>query len=244
MKLELNESIYKLQWDIDHYKQYGLDWKEDLIFEDWEEFFDFEYEKAILFKHPNPVIFRGYKPVVEYLDYPETNNYWQVMSKKMYETLLSVGDFPHRIIPVAVVDWTVQPWDWFEETTITRENAYTEGRPSRYKMGRNLKKEVCFGDFLAIQMTEHLDILDYEKSLLYREDEDDPDRITSIERYVFKIPEKGLPPIFKLKTDPFYNFISAVAREALYKAKISGPRFKSLQYPTDYVDVPVVLPDE
>jgi hypothetical protein len=53
-----------------------------------------------------------------------------------------------------------------------------------------------------------------------------------------------LPPIFKMKTDSFYTFVSAKAREAMSKAKITGPRFISLQQAKDWVDNPIDLPDE
>jgi hypothetical protein len=224
-KPEIKEVAYKLDYDVEHYERCGLDWTEDLIFENWEGFFSYEYNQTILFEHPNPVIFQGYMPVVKHIDYLEADNNWNIMSRRMYETLLSVGDFPHRIIPVAIVDSREQRENWFDSTG-------------------NLRNEICLWNYLAVQMTEHLDIFDYKKSKYWQNDEDEPDRITSFSTYVFKVPENGLPPIFKMKTDSFYTFVSAKAREAMSKAKITGPRFISLQQAKDWVDNPIDLPDE
>ncbi len=281
MKFELNEPAYNLDADIDHFEEYKLDWKSDLIFEKWEGFFDYEYDDGELFPHPNTVIFQGDLNIIKHIDYPKTDNYWQVMSKRMYETLLSVGNFPHRTIPVAIVDWTVQPWDWFEETTITRDNAFAEGRPSRYKTGKNLKKEICLWNYLAIQITERLDILDRENCVFnkyitkeeLRSDNTELEKEYQlselemenrhIDEYAFKIPENGLPPIFKVQESPTRTFVSAEAREAMKKAKITGVQYTSLKghsggelrawFAGDeyeggeirtWIDTKIVLPDE
>lgn len=36
-------------------------------------------------------------------DYPSVRESWPIMSKRMYNTLLSVGSFPHQVIPITVV---------------------------------------------------------------------------------------------------------------------------------------------
>jgi hypothetical protein len=164
---EFNEIAYILSWDVEHFEELGiLDWKEDILIEEFEGYESGALYQTKKFEHPTPIIYQGYKPVVEHIDYPYPDNAWNIMSRRMYETLLSVGDFPHRVIPTAIIDSRTPPWSWFEETAITKENAYDEGRPSPYKTGKNLREEVCFGDFVLVQMTEYLDIFDYGKMVM------------------------------------------------------------------------------
>jgi hypothetical protein len=249
---EFNEVAYKLSWDVEHFEELGiLDWEYDIFIEEFEGYDEKLFTYVEECKHPNPIMFQAYKPVVEHIDYPYPDNLWNIMSRRMYETLLSIGDFSHRVIPIAMIDSRTQPWNWFETTTITRENAYEEGRASRYKMGKNLKKEVCFGDFVLVQMTEHLDIFDYEKSK-YKKDDANSQKIVFIYEYVFKIPHNGLPPIFKIRESSTI-FISAEAREIMKKEKITGITYISLKgyksvLDSDWeqrawTDTKIVLPD-
>ncbi len=225
MKSEFKEVAYKLSYDVEHYEKCGLDWQEDILIEKIDSYVSYKYYDAKPIIHPNPVIFTGYPDVVKHIDYPEPDNNWNVMSKRMYDTLLSIGNFPHHVIPVAIVDWRVQKKDW-------------------YNTSGNLRKEIALWNFVAIQLTEHLDIFDYEKSK-YTMREDKPDEISMIDEFVFKIPETGLPPIFKITTESFYTFVSAEARQAMKDAKTMGTRYQLLTaLGTSFVDTPIVLPDE
>lgn len=224
MKSEFDEVAYKLNYDVTHYEECGLDWKEDILIEKYDGYLSYEYFETEPIVHPNPVIFQGYLDVVKHIDYPEPDNNWNVMSRRMYDVLLSIGDFPHRVIPVAIVDWRVQRKDWYNEAG-------------------ELRKEICLWNYLAIQMTEHLDVFDYEKSK-YTTDEDNRDEIVSIDEYVFRDSSK-LPPIFKISAESFYTFVSSKAREAMKEAKITGTRYSSIQAPgTSSVDTSIVLPEE
>jgi hypothetical protein len=227
MTLEFDEIAYKLDQEVYHFETYNVDWNEDLVFEEYNGYIGYDTEGIELFEHPTPVIFQGYLDFVKYIDYPVCSNNWHVMSRRMYEILISVGDFPHRVIPVAVVDWTIQKKDWFDSNG-------------------ELRKEICLWNYLVVQTTEYLDIFDYEKST-YRKDSDG--WIDKISKYVFKTSEEDcLPPIFKIKEEDLSLFVSAEARSALRKNRISGTRFISLQgfgKPDggNYVDVPIILPD-
>lgn len=267
---EFNDYAYELRYDVYHFEELGLDWDKDIEIEKYDDYESGSLYRTEQFKHPNPIIFQGNKPVVEHIDYPYSDNDWTVMSRRMYDTLLSVGDFPHRLIPMVMIDSRTFVWkDWFEETIITRENAYNEERPSRYAAGnKNLRKEVCFGDFVLVHITEHLDLLDRENSVFNRtmtkeelrkseekfelEPEDRESDLemenSNIDEYAFKIPENGLPPIFKIPENRVRTFVSAEAREAMRKAKITGVRYisiKGYKYGEErsWIDTKIVLPD-
>jgi hypothetical protein len=221
---EFNDYAYKLSWDVEHFERCGIqDWRNDIEIQDYEIYGHLFY-RTTEFEHPNPLIFQGHIPFLEHIDYPESNIYWNIMSKRMYETLLSVGEFPHRVIPIVVAD-------------------SREPRRNWYDSAGNLRKETCLWNYLAVQMTEHLDIFDYERSEIWKDDEDEPDRITDISKYVFKVPEKGLPPIFKIPERTVSLFVSVEARKALNNAKITGTRYISLTEAKSWVDNPIVLPD-
>jgi hypothetical protein len=247
---EFEDYAYKLSWEVNHFRELGLDWNEDIEIVRYEGYDDYLFNKTTEFKHPNPIIYQGCKPIVEHIDYPYPNNSWNVMSRRMYETLISVREFPHRVIPVAMVNSLTFVWrDWFEETTLTRDNAYEIDQAEWYKRSKNLRKEVCFGEYLAVQITEHLNILDREKCVfnkymtkeMLRKSEEEfeiepEDRLSDLEmenqhidEYAFKIPENGLPPIFKIPEAKTTTFVSAEAREAMKKAKITGVEYVSLK---------------
>jgi hypothetical protein len=60
---------------------------------------------------PEEILFVAERKYLSMTDFPilEYADYWPVMSRKMAEVLLSVGDFPHQIIPVAFVDHSDVP---------------------------------------------------------------------------------------------------------------------------------------
>lgn len=209
MKSEFNEVAYDLVWDVDHFAELKLDWDTDIYFEKYDEYAGYELFETEPFLHPTPLIYTGDLETVRYIDYPYPDNYWNVMSRRMLDTLLSVGDFPHRAIPVAIVDAQINPEHW-------------------YDANGNLRDEITLKNYVAIQLIEHLDIFDYEQSS-YKIGEEEPDRFEDISKFVFKIPVNGLPPIFRIKERDLYLFISSEARSALKEAKITGTRYISLQ---------------
>jgi hypothetical protein len=117
-----------------------------------------------------------------------------------------------------------------------------------------------------VHITEHLDLLDREncvfnkyitKEELRKDNEElEPEDQTSelemenqhIDEYAFTIPKNGLPPIFKIPESRTRNFVSAEAREAMRKAKITGVRYisiKGYKYGEErsWIDTKIVLPD-
>jgi hypothetical protein len=79
-------------------------------------------------------------------------------------------------------------------------------------------------EFVAVQLLEHQDIFDLENSV-YRMHSIFPDAIDRIRKLVLKVPEEGLPPIFRLKVSPVQLYVSTEGRAALEAANIKGIRF-------------------
>ncbi len=78
----------------------------------------------------------------------------------MLDVLLSVGSFPHRVIPLVMVDCEV----------IGRGGKRSEKEDHR---------------FVVVQLLEHLDIFDWEKSI-YKPHPRLPNRVYSIDTLVLK----------------------------------------------------------
>jgi hypothetical protein len=96
-------------------------------------------------------------------------------------------------------------------------------------------------------LTEYSDVFDRENSV-YTRSQYNPDYIENVEEYAFNVPSTGLPPLFRVASNPTVLFVSSQARNALRKAKIAGPRYISLcgyrhDVESDWVDIQI-LPDE
>lgn len=76
-------------------------------------------------------------------------------------------------------------------------------------------------DFVAVQLLEHLDIIDLEHSIY----EDDEYLGLQFEHMVLKEPDEGFPPLFRLKQKPTLLYVSSKARWALESAEIKGIEF-------------------
>jgi hypothetical protein len=218
---EFNEIAYRLNYDDNHYKEFRSDsTEEDIVFQKYDGYEEFSMSRLSLFEHPTPVIFISYSEGVRFIDYP-VNSGWEVMSRKMYETLLSVGDFPHRVIPVVIVDSKIKQKDWFNSNG-------------------ELKQDAGLWNYVAVHITETIDVVDYEKSGYTKDEKLKRIRIYT---YVFKNPANGLPPIFKTPENLFPVFVSTEAREALKRNKIKGIRYVSAKDGEEWIDTPIDLPD-
>lgn len=224
MANEFSEVAFELRWELDHFEKFKLDWNYDLEVVPFAGSERADFFGTELFKTPNPVVFAGYPDIVKHIDYPYPNNRWSVMSQRMLDALLKVGNFPHRLIPVAVVDWRIS-------------------EAERYDRFGNLRKELTVNNFVAVQITELSDFLDHDESSSAT-GADNPEEFIEIEKYVFRVSKEGFPPLFRLKGYPVPLFISAKARSALKREGINGTRYLSLQgynQREDEVDVPVKI---
>jgi hypothetical protein len=172
---------------------------------------------------PESVIFWGDHELLNYIDYPSNNLNWPIMSRRMYYVLTSLGPFPHRVIPIALIDSTRFP-----------------DQPERYFLadGQPNSEVTDFNSLVAVQILEHNDYFDFEHSD-YKPSSRLPGRVKSVNRYVLNEPTEGFPPLFRLAADPVILFISAKAREALREAGIRGTAY----YPLDSLQTEVDNPD-
>jgi hypothetical protein len=220
------DRAYRLIWESDHLE--FCDAENDIelrIFPKWRE--TSSLMETTPYELPNPVIFEGDFKMLPCTDYPMNNVYWPVMSRKMYYTLLALGDFSHRVIPTAIMDDGAYPFE-------SHRCFLADGQPS--------PEVTNFDDFVAVQLLEHSDYFDFERSE-YDPDEEYPTIPNYIHRYALNEPTKGFPPLFKLAAQRTKLFISSEAHEALKKAGIRGTAYYRLNDQNrSEVDIPVEIP--
>ena len=212
VELKLQQA-YELSLDLDRMEDYAPEWREEWGIVDakvMDEFKDAHKLRRAFYK-PEPINsvreirMEGLMYHFEGIDYLYTEPKLPVMSKRMLSVLRSVRDFPHQVIPVTIEDVEVT-FDSLPDSS---------GRVST--------------DYVAVQLTEQLDIFDRKKSD-YDVYDDDPDEIEYINKLVLKVPESGLPPIFKIIEDPIVMYVSPEAKTALEEAGITGIRFVDINF--------------
>jgi hypothetical protein len=202
----LIKQAYELQPDAVHIEDTSREY--DAYIVEWPEY----REYGLKFCHPRDfeypshgVEFHGYESSLSDTDYPYNDVGWPIMSKRMLNTLLSVKEFPHRTWDVPFVGFP--------------DNAPVMMLEEGLRGGVRHDNE-----FVAVQLLEHLNIFDWENSE-YKMHRIFPDEISRIRKLVLKVPEEGLPPIFRLKVDPVFLYVSPEGRAALETANIKGVRF-------------------
>jgi hypothetical protein len=160
------------------------------------------------FNLPEHIEFETIGDIIHHTDYPECKPNWPIMSKRMLDTLLSVREFPHQTIPITMIDCEIV---------------------HKPELGRNEKSGEEVHDFVAVQLLEHLDIFDWENSV-YELEPNCTDRIESLDKLVLRVPEGGLPPLFRVKEMKTYLCVSSEGRTALEAADIRGVDFLNLVY--------------
>jgi hypothetical protein len=132
---------------------------------------------------------------------------WPIMSKRMLYVLCSVGDFPHEAIPLRVFDYSLR------------------NELDQLLNSKELPPDICNQDYVALQLLESIDIIDFENSEF---EEPDPESILppKITWLILKEPKEGLPPIFRLaRENTTFLYISPAAKEALEESDIRGLEF-------------------
>jgi hypothetical protein len=157
---------------------------------------------------PSRIYFEANFAALGQTDFPVNNVTWPLMSRRMADALLAVGRFPHRLVPVVMLDDTV-PSD-------KRFDASGEPLPG-----------VANFDYVVLQVLEHLDAFDWERSE-YRPHRRLPGRVAEVNKLVLKEPPGGFPPVFRLAVKSSYLFVSATAKQALDKAGITGLDYLTL----------------
>jgi len=153
------------------------------------------------FPVPEPVEFTGFFPTVLETDMPISERGFPLVSRAFLAALLEVRDFPHRVITTRITD-----------------DVEASGSDPDYPVGGTTD------DYVLLQVLEHLDILDLERSE-YRDYDEETRKVGWLDKAVLHIPEEGLPPLFRLTATPTKLLVSAAGRAALEAAGIRGVRF-------------------
>jgi hypothetical protein len=200
------KQAYELNHDPVHIEDTSREY--DAYIVEWPEYREhtLNFKNVGDFEYPNHgVEFHGYESSLSDTDYPYNNVNWPIMSKRMLNTLLALQEFPHRTWDVPFV-------------------GFLDNAPEML-LRRGLRDGVRHdNEFVAVQLLEHLDIFDWENST-YKTYTAMPEKIMSIRKLVLKVPEGGMPPIFRLKVDPVVLYVSPEGRAALEAANIKGVRF-------------------
>ena len=204
------QQAYKLNQDLDRMEDYAPEWREEWGVVDAKPIGELANKDSLdmVFYDPEPIDsfkeirMQGFLSNFEGIDYLYTEPMLPIMSKRMLSVLESVGDFPHQIIPTAIED--------------TQSMAGADG-----KFRRSGKVNT---DYVAVQLLEQLDIFDRENSI-YEPGIFNPNDVGDIDKLVLKIPESGLPPIFRIANYSIVLYVSPEAKTALEEAGITGIRF-------------------
>lgn len=168
-----------------------------------------------------PIVYQGYPPNFEHSEFPVTKPNWLVMSKRMLAALDAVAPFQRKVFRVEITDYPRQLQKWVDAVGKKRADAVLRG-------------------FCAVQVLEHLDVFDFERSR-YTRDEHDPSWVRDADEIVLRVPEAGLPPLFHVKGLSLTVFISSAARQALKAAQVTGVLYYPLggsRHARGVVDVP------
>ena len=207
------QQAYKLSKNLYRIEDYPPEWREEWGTVDAKVIGELASQDSfnMVFYDPEPIDsfneirMEGLMYYFEGVDYLYTEPLLPIMSKRMLSALRSVGDFPHQVIPVTIEDIEV----------ISESFPESSGRVST--------------DYVAVQLLEHLDIFDHEKSV-YRQSSISPNGVGRIKKLVLQISGKGLPPIFRIIENSTYLYVSPEAKAALEEAEITGIRFVDINY--------------
>lgn len=150
---------------------------------------------------PSRIFFEANIETLKVVDYPINDVGWPIMSQRMRAALLGVGDFPHREIPVVMLD----------DTAEVKFNRAGEPLPG-----------VAVHGFAAVQITQYSEAFDWERSEYIRDDLFE-DQIFQAKKIV--LTNVSLPPVFRLAALPQPLLVSAAGRKALEAAGTQGVKF-------------------
>jgi hypothetical protein len=154
-------------------------------------------------KMPEDIVLVGLKDGCS-TDYPYILEVWTwpIMSRRMLDVLLSVGNFPHQVIPV------------------TFKSVENKEANHDYIILQLLE----FSDLLDMDKSVYTierGVADPEMTF-----------VCNVKLKVLREPAGGFPPIFRIKGDSIPLHVSAVAKQALEDAGIQGLEFDTYQLET------------
>jgi hypothetical protein len=206
MSTTITKQAYELAQDTSHLNEISRNYDAHIV--EWPEYRDYttKFMDPDDFEFPtHDVEFQGYESCLSNTDFPLNNVSWPIMSKQMLDTLLSVREFPYR-------HWDV-PFVGFPDNAPVA--MLEEGLSGGVRHDN---------EFAAVQLLEQLDIFDWENSV-YKIDPIFSNEVRSIRKLMLKVPEEGLPPVFRIKVYPVRLYVSPEGRSALEAANIKGVRF-------------------
>jgi hypothetical protein len=195
---------YQMYWNMKHIK--GTVYDATLVPFEGKEYIC-GWKGTERHRIPAPVLFEANFKITRQSDYPCNDVNWPLMSPRMMEILRGIDCFLHRLVPVLLVDRTVP-------------------RSARYLPDGRLRPEVVDDRFAALQLTEHIDAVDWERSMFRRSPIDAT--LCFFDKLVLVSPPKGLPPLFRLSSNEGMLLVSAAARRALETAGLRGVTFQDL----------------
>ncbi len=136
----------------------------------------------------------------------------------MLEVLESVGSFPHRVLPTRIFEGDIG-------------RSLAEG-DRRFDEQGNFKPEFYTDDYVLLQMTEHLDAMDLERSV-YKRYDPETSSVSGLRKPIFKDIGQDYPPIFRCIHSPVSLYVSDQARQALEVSRVKGLRL--FNHETGYI---------
>jgi hypothetical protein len=156
-----------------------------------------------------PVNFLGFLDRLPHqTDFLNNDLLWPIMSRRMLYVLESVGNFPHKIVPIRIFDYSIK------------------NQLDEYLLNGEIPSSLYNEDYVAVQLLEHIDVIDSEHSVF---ENLEPNSIFTprITRLILRELKPGFPPIFRINRvgEDVYLYVSAAAKEALEEAGIRGLEF-------------------
>lgn len=196
---------YRLFWDMKHIK--GTMYDATLVPFEGHEYIC-GWQGTEMHRLAEPVWFEADLKTTQKSDYPCNDVNWPIMSPRMLDVLRGIGDFPHRLISVRFVDRRARG-------------------PARYQPDGTLRPDVVDDRFAVVQLTEHIDVVDWEQST-FRPSQIEP-KSGFFEKLTLVEPPDGLPPLFRIPSSTSLLLVSAAARRALESVGIRGVKFMPLR---------------
>lgn len=139
----MNEKLYQLEHNLDHLvdENYDAELVKNVL---TKSIFGFTLTKELNFDFS--IYFQANFKTLENTDFPFCNVSWPIISKKMLSVLLEIKPFPHQAIPVTMLDDSKPFKKCFDENNEPYPN-------------------LCNNNFVALQLLEHTDAFDWEKSV-------------------------------------------------------------------------------
>lgn len=199
MKTEA-EGAYEISWSVAHLGDDATD--ADLVkFEGWEK--TMGLISRDLPPLPSPVIFEANAATLRTSDFPSSDVSWPIVSRRMLKALCSAGEFAHRELFVAMIDDTIP----------------TE---RRFDAQGKLLSGVADDGFVALQLLDPLDVIDWKLSVFDKSELAPGLDVTFFNKIVLRGNAAKFPPMFRVTDAPNRLFISEAAKKAFERSRLQG----------------------